>query len=94
MIPRLASSKMMASCAVDAPGGHVARVLLMARRICQNEFAFRRREIAVGDIDGDALLPFGAQAVGEQRKIDFTAAYGLLQLVFISPARIVQQTPD
>ena len=26
-------------------------------------------EVAVGDIDGDALLPFGPQAVGQQREI-------------------------
>ena len=51
-------------------GGHVARVLLVARRVRDDEFAARRFEIAVGDVDGDALLALGAQAVGEQRKID------------------------
>ena len=55
-------------------GGHVARVLLMARRVGQNELALGRREIAIGDVDGDALLALGAQAVGEQRKIDLAAA--------------------
>ena len=49
---------------------HVARVLLVAGRIGDDELALRRREIAVGDVDGDALLAFGAQAVGEQREID------------------------
>jgi hypothetical protein len=28
-------------------------------------------EIAIGDIDGDALLTFGLQAVHQQRQIDF-----------------------
>ena len=50
-------------------GGHVARVLLVARRIRDDEFPARRFKIAVGDVDGDALLALGAQAVGEQRKI-------------------------
>src|SRR4030095_4627180 len=32
-------------------------------------------EVAIGDVDGDALLPLGLQTVGQQRKIDaFTAA--------------------
>ncbi len=31
-------------------------------------------EIAIGDVDGDALLTLGAQAVGEQREIDLAAA--------------------
>ena len=75
-------------------GGHVARVLLVAGRVGQNEFALGRREIAVGDVDGDALLAFGAQAVGEQRKIDFAAADGRFQLIFVGAARVVQQPPD
>ena len=51
-------------------GGHVARVLLVAGRIGDDELAPRRGEVAVGHVDGDALLAFGAQAVGEQREID------------------------
>ena len=50
-------------------GGHVARVLLVARRVRDDEFPARRFKIAVGHVDGDALLALGAQAVGEQRKI-------------------------
>ena len=51
-------------------GGHVARVLLVARRVGDDELAPRRGEVAIGDVDGDALLALGAQAVGEQREID------------------------
>ena len=39
-----------------SPGSHIARVLLVAGRVGDDEFSLRRREIAVGDIDGDALL--------------------------------------
>ena len=51
-------------------GRHVARILLVARRVGDDEFAFRRGEISIRDVDGDALLAFGAQAVGQQRQID------------------------
>ena len=42
---------------------HVARVLLVARRVGDDEFALVGREEAVGDVDRDALLPLGFQAV-------------------------------
>ena len=87
----------MATSAVDAPGRHVARVLLVAGRVGQDELAARRREIPVGDVDRDALLPLGAQAVGEQRKIDrpggLVAGRGRhgSDLILVHRARVVQQ---
>ena len=51
-------------------GRHVARVLLVPGCIGDDELALRRGEVAIGDVDGDALLAFGAQAVGQQREID------------------------
>ena len=50
-------------------GDHVARVLDVAGRVGDDELARRRREVAVGDVDRDALLALGAQAVGEQREV-------------------------
>ena len=50
-------------------GDHVARVLRVAGRVGDDELALRRGEVAVGDVDGDALLALGAQAVGEQREV-------------------------
>jgi hypothetical protein len=55
---------------VARAGGHVARVLLVARRVGDDELAPRRREVAVGDVDGDALLALGFEAVGEQREVE------------------------
>ncbi len=52
------------------PGHHVTRVLQMPRRVRDDEFPQRRREIPVGDIDGDALLALGFQSIGQQRQID------------------------
>src|SRR5258707_390252 len=43
---------------------HIARVLLVPRRVGDDEFTPRRREVTIGDIDGDALFALGAEAVG------------------------------
>ena len=40
-------------------GRHVARVLLVAGRVGEDELAPRGREVAVGDVDRDALLALG-----------------------------------
>ena len=53
---------------------HVARVLLVARRVGDDELALRRGEVAVRDVDGDALLALGGQAVGQQRKVERLSA--------------------
>ncbi len=45
---------------------HVARVLLVARRVGDDEFAFGGGKIAVGHVDGNALFSFGRKAVGDQ----------------------------
>ena len=41
-------------------GDHVARVLDVPRAVGDDEVAVRRREVAVGDVDRDALLALGA----------------------------------
>jgi len=51
-------------------GDHVARVLGMARRVGDDELASAGREIAVGDVDGDALLALGRKTVDQQGKVD------------------------
>src|SRR5690606_21487429 len=47
---------------VGCAGGHVARVLLVAGRVGDDELAFGRGEVAVRDVDGDALFALGLQA--------------------------------
>ena len=49
---------------------HVARVLRVAGAVVQHEAAPRRGEVAVGDVDRDALLALGAQAVGQQCEVE------------------------
>ena len=79
---------------------HVARVLHVARRVGELEAAARRDERAVGDVDRDALLALGAEAVGEQREIDVAVAAALrrlldvLHLVDEDLLRVVEQPAD
>ena len=56
--------------AIGRAGRHVARVLDVARRVGDDEFPPRRREIAIGDVDGDLLLALGLQPVDQQREIE------------------------
>ena len=81
-------------------GDHIARVLLVARRVGDDELAFRRGEIAIGDVNGDALLALGDQAIGQQGQIDRVRApflagfFNRRELVFENGFRVVQQTAD
>jgi hypothetical protein len=42
----------------------------VARGVGDDELALGGGEVAVGDIDGDALLALGLQAVDQQRQVD------------------------
>ena len=61
---------------------HIARVLFVTRRVSNNKFSFRSREITVGYIDRDSLLTFGLKAVNEQREVDAFAGSARLSAVF------------
>jgi hypothetical protein len=80
---------------------HVARVLLVARRVGDDELALSRCKVTVGDVDRDALLTFGFEAVGQQRQIDFVANGTLIfrarqcgELVAQHRFAVVQQAAD
>jgi hypothetical protein len=84
-------------------GGHVARVLLVAGRVGDDELAAVGREVAVGDVDGDALLALGLQAVGQEGEVDLTGTGGadLLavalhrgELVLVNHLGVVEQAAD
>ena len=49
--------------------GHVACILLVPRRICHDEAALFGGEVTVGNVDGDALLTLGHQAVEQKRVV-------------------------
>ncbi len=81
-------------------GDHVARVLLVARRVGDDELAPRGVEVAVGDVDRDALLALGPQAVGEQRQVDVAVAaperglLHVLELVLEDRLRVEEEAAD
>src|SRR5450432_1041577 len=59
-------------CNVRGAGGgdHVARVLLVSGCVADDELALRCGEIAVCDVDGDALFALGQKSVGDEREVD------------------------
>ena len=81
-------------------GDHVARVLDVAGRVGDDELAGRGGEVAVGDVDRDALFPLGAQAVGEQREVHALFAaqarrvLDRVERVLEDLLRVVEQTTD
>src|SRR5699024_786066 len=83
-------------------GDHVARVLFVAGGVGDDELALVGGEEAVGDVDGDALLALGGEAVDQQRHVELFAlgavflrfgGYGR-QLVFEQQVRFIQQAAD
>ena len=83
-------------------GRHVARVLLVSRAVRDDVLALFGVEVAVGDVDGDALLALGLQAVDEQREVDLVAGRAPLaavagdggQLVLEDLLAVVQHAAD
>ena len=65
-----------------------------------DEFPLGRCEVAVRDIDRDALLALGAQAVGDQGQVGVVVsallggAFHRGQLVFHDGLGVIQQTAD
>ena len=85
-----------------SPRRHVARVLLVAGGVGDDELALVGGEVAVGDVDRDSLLPLILEAVGEQRQIDLVAGRAVArgipgdrrELVLIDHLRFVEQPAD
>ena len=82
------------------PGHHVARVLDVAGGVGDDELAQRRGEVAVGDVDGDALLALGPQAVGQQGEVGVLVAalaadaLDRLELVLEDGLGVVEEPAD
>ena len=54
-------------------GDHVAGVLLVARRVGDDELAVLGREEPVGHVDGDALLALGGETVDQEGEVELAA---------------------
>ena len=84
------------------PGDHVARVLLVARRVGDDELALVGREEAVRHVDRDALLALRREPVDQQREVEVAALRADLlrvglerrKLVLEDHLRVVEQAPD
>ena len=82
-----------------AARNHVARILLVPRRVGNDELAVVGREVAVGYVDGDTLFTFGFQSVQQKGVVDVVAgvthtlavALQGVQLVFVQFLAIEQQ---
>ena len=82
------------------PGGHVAGVLDVTGAVGDDELAVRRGGVAVGHIDGDALLAFGPQPVGDEGEVDLAEAPAIggigerIELVVEELAGVEEQPAD
>ena len=71
-------------------------------RVGDDELALLGREEAVGDVDGDALLALGGEAVDQQREVDLlplradplAVGFERGELVLEDHLRIVEQPAD
>ena len=83
-------------------GDHVARVLLVARCVGDDELPTVGGEEPVGHIDGDALLALGLQAVEQEREVEVVAlgadplGVGLEggEMILEHHVRLVEHPPD
>ena len=66
----------------------------MAGGIGDDEFAFGSREVAVGDVDRDSLLSFGAKTVSELGEVDGGVAGDGSDVVVVDIVRVVEQAAD
>jgi hypothetical protein len=81
---------------------HVARILLVAGRVRDDEGAPRGRHVAVGDIDRDPLLALGLEPIDQQGEVDIVAIGSMTsrialergELVVVDEALLVEQPPD
>ena len=97
-----ASTRITASFGRRGAGDHVARVLLVSRRVGHDELAGLGREEPVGDVDGDALFAFGGEAIDQEREVELAALCADLlrvgfergEVVLEDELGLVQEAPD
>ena len=82
-------------------GGHVARVLLVARTVGDDKLALVGFEEAPGDVDRDALLALGHEPVEQQREVEIAlrhTAFAVIEqareLVLVDAVGVVEDSPE
>ncbi len=81
---------------------HIARILLMAGRVGDDEGAPRRRDIAVGDVDRNALFALGLEPIDEKGEVDIVAvgavaprvAFEGREVIVVDEALFIEKPPD
>ena len=73
------------------PRRHVARVLLVARRVGHDEAAAWRLEAPVRHIDRDALFPLILQAVDEQREVGLRPLRPVAGRIPFDPPQLIRR---
>src|SRR3546814_9289715 len=63
-------------------GHHVARILLVPRRVGDDELALFGGEEAIGDVDRDPLLPLGGQTRSEEHTSELQSLMRISYAVF------------
>jgi hypothetical protein len=66
----------------------------VAGGVGEDELPPRRREVTVGDVDRDALLALGAQAVGQTREVELAVVVQVVELVGEDRLGVVEQAAD
>ncbi|MNT82499.1 hypothetical protein D3C72_2222350 [compost metagenome] len=66
----------------------------MARGVANDELALFGGEVAVGHVDGDALLALGREAVGQQGQVGLALALHTGQVVLQHGLAVHQQAAD
>ena len=66
----------------------------MAGRVADDELALFGGEVAVGHVDGDALLALGTQAVGQQGQVGLALALHAGQVVLQHGLAVHQQAAN
>src|SRR5208282_1462558 len=87
---------------VGRPGRHVAGILLVARRVRNDERTPCGCEVTIGDVNRDALLALGFEPIDKQREIDvildrsefLRVALESGELVVEDQFLLVKQSPD
>jgi len=85
---------------VDAPVTMLRVYSNVPRCVGDDELPLRRGEVAIGHINGDALLALGTQAIGQQREVYMPIATTLggffdgEELVFEDRLRVIQQAAN
>ena len=79
-------------------GRHVPGILFVARCVGDDELTPGSREITIGHVDGDALLPFGFETVQQQGQVGRFVLAGQLpergEVVLVDVLRVGQEPAD